>query len=185
MVTRTATSQLERGSHSSHRRYGTGELFVMSYPDLPYTARWMAGEIEHTIIDPALLARVAAAAPARYPQPLRFTGLDPCSPQAAAQWEATRSYVADLIADAAAADSSLLIGTAADLLAAVTLQTFPNTCLADPTIEDGHDAHPAALGRAVSFIDENAHTTSASPTSPPPPTSPPALCSSPSAATWT
>jgi AraC-like DNA-binding protein len=158
VITRTATSQLERGSDDAHGRYGTGELFVMSYPELPYTARWLAGEIENTIFEPALLARIAATAPARRPQPLRFTGLDPLTPGLAAQWQRARSFVAGLLADVGAADSPLLIGSAADMLAATTLAAFPNTSLADPTIEDRHDAHPAALNRAVAFIDDNAHT---------------------------
>jgi len=40
----------------------------------------------------------------------------------------------------------------------VTLTAFPNTALADPTIEDRRDAHPDTLRRAVAFIDEHAHT---------------------------
>jgi AraC-like DNA-binding protein len=157
VITRTATSQLERGSDNTHGRYGTGELFIMSYPELPYTARWLAGEIENTIIDPALLARIAATAPGRRPLPLRFTGLDPVPPQAAAQWQAARSFFTSLLTGPAA-DSPLLVSSAADMLAAVTLQTFPNTALTDPTIEDRHDAHPATLARAIAFIEENAHT---------------------------
>jgi transcriptional regulator GlxA family with amidase domain len=39
----------------------------------------------------------------------------------------------------------------------VTLATFPNTALTDPTIEDRRDAHPDTLRRAVTFIDEHAH----------------------------
>jgi AraC-like DNA-binding protein len=157
VVTRTSTSRLERSSDDTHGRYGTGELFLMSYPHLPYTARWMPGEIENTIIDPARLARTAGTAPARRPQPLRFISLDPRSAAAAAQWQATRSYVADVLASPQAA-GPLLIGRLADLLAAATLQAFPNTALTDPTIEDRRDAHRDTLRRAVAFIDENAHT---------------------------
>ncbi|QFZ17995.1 hypothetical protein [Saccharothrix syringae] len=83
VVNRALTSQGERAGGSSDRRYGTGELFVNSYPDLPCTARWTPGQIDNTTIDPALLAHVAATAPARRPRSLRLTALDPCSPQAA------------------------------------------------------------------------------------------------------
>jgi AraC-like DNA-binding protein len=158
VVTRTATSRLKRGSDDTYGRYDTGALFLMSYPELPYTARWMPGEIENTIIDPGLLARIAAATPARRPQPLRFTRLDPHSAAAAAQWQAAHSYVAGTLANLQAASEPLVIGSVADLLAAATLETFPNTALTDPTIEDRHDAHPPTLRRAIAFIDDNAHT---------------------------
>ncbi len=155
VVTRTSTSRLERASGGARRRYDTGELFLMSEPDRPYTARWMPGKIENCIIDPAVLARVAASAPARRPEPIRFTSLDPQAPGAADYWWATRSYVAGLLATPEAAAAPLVTASAVDLLASVTLATFPNTALADPTIEDRHDAHPVTLRRAVAFIDEN------------------------------
>jgi hypothetical protein len=77
IVTRTLTSWLERACDGAHRRYDVGELFLVSDPGQPCTARWMPGEIQNCIIDPAVLAQVAAAAPARRPEPIRFTSLDP------------------------------------------------------------------------------------------------------------
>lgn len=157
VVTRTSTSRLERASGTAHRRYDVGEIFIMSEPDRPYTARWMPGEIQNCIIDPTVLARVAAGEPARRAQPIRFTSLDPRTPEAGARWWATRSHVADLITSPETAAAPLVIASATQLLAAVTLATFPNTALTDPTIEDRHDAHPATLRRAMNFIEENAH----------------------------
>jgi AraC-like DNA-binding protein len=157
VVTRTSTSRLERASGGAHRRYDAGEVFIMSDPDRPYTARWMPGEIQNCIIDPAAIARIAATEPARRVQPIRFTSLDPQTPAAGARWWATRSHVADLITSPEAAAAPLVVASATQLLAAVTLATFPNTALTDPTIEDRHDAHPATLRRAMTFIEENAH----------------------------
>lgn len=37
--------------------------------------------------------------------------------------------------------------------------TFPNTALTDPAIEERRDGQTATLRRAITFIDENAHTT--------------------------
>lgn len=156
VVTRTVTSRLERASDGAGRRYDAGELFLMSEPDRAYTARWLPGEIQNCIIDVPMLAKVAASAPAR-PGPIRFTSLDPLSPAAAAQWWATHSYVADLLPSLGPDNFPLLVDSAAQLLAAATLTTFPNTAVADPTIADRHDAHPATLRRAVAFIDEHAH----------------------------
>jgi AraC-like DNA-binding protein len=156
VVTRTSTSRLERGSDGAHRRYDTGQVFIMSHPDQPYTARWMPGEIQNCIISPALLAGVAATTPAKRIEPIRFTSLDPRTPALAAHWWATRSYVADLLANPEAAAAPLVIASAGQLLAATTLATFPNTAFTDPSIEDRRDASTQTLRRAVAFIDEHA-----------------------------
>jgi AraC-like DNA-binding protein len=157
VVTRVETSQVERVTHHSDRRYGPGDLFMVSEPDLPHAARWLPGETRNAVIDPALLAEVADAGPARRPIPIHFTSLDPVSPAAAASWWATRSYVADLLAGPGIADAPLVISSAARLLAAATLATFPNTALTGPTAGDRRDAHPATLDRVIAFIDSNAH----------------------------
>jgi AraC-like DNA-binding protein len=156
VVTRTVTSRLERVSGGSDRRFDAGDLFLMSYPHLPYTARWMPGEIQNCLIDPTVLAQVAASAPGRRPEPIGFTGLDPVSPALASQWWATRTLVVGLLAAPVPDTSVLVLSSAAHLLASVTLAAFPNTAFTDPTIEDRHDAHPATLRRAIGFIDGNA-----------------------------
>jgi AraC-like DNA-binding protein len=156
IVIRTSTCRIERASDGDDRRYGVGEVFLMCQPDRPHTARWLPGQVQNCIIDPALLARVAASAPGRRPEPIRFTSLDPSTPQAAGQWWAARCYVADLLENSEAAAAPLVIATAARLLAAVTLATFPNNAVSEPTAEDRRDAHPAALSRAIAFIDEHA-----------------------------
>jgi AraC-like DNA-binding protein len=156
VVTRTVTSQVERGSDDAFGRYEDGQLFLMSSPELPYRARRTPGEVANCVIDPSLLAGVADSAPARRPQPIRFTRLDPLSPSAAARWWATRTYVAGLLASVEGAAAALLVASAAHLLAVATLATFPNTALTDPTVEDRHDSHPETLRRAMSFIEEHA-----------------------------
>jgi transcriptional regulator GlxA family with amidase domain len=51
----------------------------------------------------------------------------------------------------------LLAGTTARLLAAALLTTFPNTwATTEPTYQDRIDATPAAMHRAVTFIETNA-----------------------------
>ena len=148
---------MERASDGAHRRYGTGELFIMSDPGRPHTGRWLPGEIQNCIMDPATLARAAATAPAWRPGPIRFTSLDPRSPAAASHWWATRSYVADLLGNCEAAAAPLVIASAARLLAAVTLATFPNTAVTDPGAADRHGARDDTLRRATGYIDEHAH----------------------------
>src|SRR5262249_34498562 len=75
-----------------------------------------------------------------------------------AQLWRTSDFVRATFAQPEAGSHSLLVDSAARLLAASVLTAFPNTALTDPTIEDRRDAHPDTLRRAVAFIAENAHT---------------------------
>jgi len=127
-------------------------------PDRPWTATIDDTDLEAAFIDPALLSQVADGEPGQTRQPVRFTGYEPVSPQAARAWQATYAYIRDtVLASPATSGQPLLVSSAAQLLAAAALAAFPNTALTDPTVEDRHDAHPATLRRAVAFIDEHAH----------------------------
>ncbi|MEV4642435.1 helix-turn-helix transcriptional regulator [Actinoplanes sp. NPDC049548] len=154
-ITQTSSARIARSCRRVENRYDVGELFLMSHLGEPYTCRWSPGEVAHCLLDPALLARVAATAPSRRPGPIRFTSLDPISPAAAAHWSATQSYIARLLANPDAA-TPLVLAAASQLLAAATLATFPNTALADPTAGDRRDASPATVRRAVAYIDSHA-----------------------------
>ncbi len=156
VVTRIATARLSRVCRGSDGRYDRGDLFLTAYPGRPHTSHLSPGELATCVLDPAAVALVAATAPGRRLSPIRFTSLEPTSPASAARWWATWSYVAGLLDHPAADASPLIIATVAHLLAAITLATFPNTALTDPTIEDRHDASTATLRRATAFIDENA-----------------------------
>ncbi|GAA0927235.1 helix-turn-helix transcriptional regulator [Virgisporangium aurantiacum] len=156
VIARVSTARMERCCGRVDGRYAADDLFLVADPDLPYTLRWLPGAITCCVMDPGLLARVASPAPGRRPEPIRFTGLDPCSPAAAAHWWNTRRYVAGLLDDRETAAVPLLVDSAAQLLAAATLATFPNTALVDPTIEDRHDASDTTLRRALAYIDDHA-----------------------------
>lgn len=154
VITRSTTATVERSSGPSDRRYAAGDLFLTADPQLSHTATW-SGAVQNCVLDPDLLARVAAPAPGRRPEPIRFTTLDPRSPDAAAYWWATRCHVAELMGNAEAASAPLLIDSAAQMLAAATLAAFPNTALTEPTIEDRHDGSSSTLRRAVAYIDDH------------------------------
>ncbi|MEU4426514.1 helix-turn-helix transcriptional regulator [Actinoplanes sp. NPDC024001] len=156
VVTRMSSARLERACGGSDARYDTGDIFLMAYPDLPYTVRYHAGGAHNCVLDPAVLNRVAAAAPGRRPAPLRFTSLEPRSPRAAADWAATQAYVSGLLENQETATAPLVVAAVTQLLAAVTLATFPNTALVDPTVTDRHDASPASLRRAIAYIESHA-----------------------------
>jgi AraC-like DNA-binding protein len=145
-------------SDHGDRYYGPGQPFLAAQPEHSYAATVADADAETAVIDPALPNELAETAPGPTPRPVRLTGYEPVSPQAAAQWCATYAYVRDtVLASPDAAGQSLVATSAARLLAATALAVFPNNALTDPTTGDRHDASPPALRRAVAFIEENAH----------------------------
>jgi AraC-like DNA-binding protein len=108
--------------------FGPGDVVSFVPPDQAYAGVVRAARYNITMLDPALLDQVATAAPAAHRGPVRLTGHRPHSPAAAA----------------------------AQHLAATVLATFPNSALTDPTGTDRADAHPAALRRALTYIDDHA-----------------------------
>jgi AraC-like DNA-binding protein len=142
----------------SERRYGRGNVFFAAQPEEPYAGSSVNADVEVAVIDPGLLAQIAQTEPGRAPQAVRFTGYEPVSSQAVHAWKTTFAYIRDaVLGDPETATQPLLAGAAARLLVATALVAFPNNTRTDPTIEDRHDAHTAALHRAVTFINEHAH----------------------------
>jgi AraC-like DNA-binding protein len=70
-------------------------------------------------------------------------------------WQATVSYVKDVVLADETLAPTVVLGIAGHLLAAVTMATFPNTAIADPIPDDRND-HPVLLRRAIEFIEANA-----------------------------
>lgn len=156
VVTRMSSARLERACGGEDRRYAAGDTFIMAYPELPYTVRYHPGGARNCVLDPAVLSRVAATAPGRRPEPLRFTSLDARSPEAAANWWAAHAYVTGVLESPEASVAPLVVAGATQLLAAVTLATFPNTALREPTSGDRRDASTATLRRAMAYIEAHA-----------------------------
>lgn len=146
------------GTNGTERSYRPGDVFLAIQPGQPHVGHSIDIDTELTVIDPVLLSQVAATAPTRTPQPLRFTGCDPISAESARLWLNTCAYVRDtFLAVPGATAEPLVTASVERLLAAVALAVFPNNALTDPTTEDQRDANPAILRRAVAFIDEHAH----------------------------
>lgn len=146
------------GNVSAGRQRLPGDVFLVGQPGDAYTAEVRDADLLVTVIDPALPGQVADAGQGRTPAPVRFTGYDPVSAAAAAQWTATVAFLRDtLAANPDAASAPLVTASAARLVAAAALAAFPNTALTEPTAGDRHDGSPATLRRAVAYIDEHAH----------------------------
>jgi AraC-like DNA-binding protein len=139
------------------RWHTQGDVYLASQPGLGRTALVRGGAHEQAVVAPATVSEIAETEPGRTRQPVRFTGFEPISPQAARVWKTTYAYVLDaLLSTPDAAGQPLIAASASRLLVATALATFPNTAYTDPTIEDRRDAHPATVRRATAFIDENA-----------------------------
>jgi AraC-like DNA-binding protein len=133
------------------------DITMMSQPDLPHYSH--PGDMRHTVVllDPSLVASVANGAPAcRAPSPIRFTGFAPADTAAQRLWQATVSYVKDVVLADDTLATPVVLGIAGRLLAAVTLLTIPNTAIANPTPHDRNDHPPVLLRRAIEFIEANA-----------------------------
>jgi AraC-like DNA-binding protein len=155
---RLASGRASQASGGSERRYRADDAFLVAQPEHPYTAQTEDGDFELAVMPSGLPSRVAATAPGPRQQPVRFTGYEPVSPQAARLWTSTHAYVRDtVLADPDAAAHPLVSSSAARLLVAVTLVVFPSNALTAPTASDRRDAHGVTVRRAIAFIDENAH----------------------------
>jgi AraC-like DNA-binding protein len=148
---------LRHASDGSQRLMRPGDVYLAAQPDHSHATTVMDTETETAVIDPALPSQIAETEPGRAQQPVRFTGYEPVSPRAARVWKDTYAYVRDTVLDQPGTfRHPLIASSAARLLVAAALATFPSNVLTDPTIEDRHDAHPATLRRAMAFIDEHA-----------------------------
>jgi AraC-like DNA-binding protein len=132
-----------------------GDLTMVSQADLPHHAHIEDISATAVLLDPSMVAGVATGVPARHAvAPVRFRDFRPVSAQAARLWMTTVDYVKKcLLADEEVA-TPLVVGHACRLLAAVTLSTFPSD--PTPSRHDRTDAKPAALRRAIEFMESNA-----------------------------
>jgi AraC-like DNA-binding protein len=137
-------------------RYQAGDVFIANFPHDTHTVRTHGSRSHGVMLPMALLASVSGAAEGGPSGRLRFTSLRPVSAAAAGLWQQTAGYAVGLLAKPGAADERLVAGATARLLAATALTAFPNTAVTELTGADRHDAHPAAVRRAVSFIEANA-----------------------------
>lgn len=150
------SGQFACASVGSERPYRRRDVFLAIQPEHPLLARSIDSSSEVALIDLDLLSQLAATAGWAGP-PVRFSGPGPVSPEAAQTWKATYAYVRDtVLASPATRTQALIVSSAAQLLAATTLATFPNTTINGPAVTGGPDAQPYTLQRALAFVDENA-----------------------------
>ncbi|BFU43247.1 helix-turn-helix transcriptional regulator [Krasilnikovia sp. MM14-A1004] len=138
-------------------RLGPGDLALHVPPEKPQHVRQEYVLWSVATIPPEAIAEVARNHPDDPPRPVRFTARRPAHPGDTRRWLHVVDYVTESLTNAADLIAHpLMVGPMTRLLAATLLTTFPNSCAPEPCYQDRTDATPAALSRAVGFIDANA-----------------------------
>ena len=129
-------------------------------PSWSIHTEWDNHDIGIVTLDLAMVADHAAGAAGIHPASLEFTGMEPVSVLMARHWRSVVHHVArEVLPNPEAMASPLICGQTQRLLAAAVLTTFPNTALdalTDSTTVPVGVVEPAALRRAVAFIDAHA-----------------------------
>ena len=155
LVGRVVHGRFERETAGETLRAGPDDVFVIAAPDEPYVARWEEVELHLARIDTEVLAEVGGAGDGGAP---RLTGLLPVSTAGARHLNATLAWLTgDVLTNPEAADSPLVLGSAARGLAAAVLAAFPHDEV-PVKAADRLDGTGAALGRALAFIEAHADT---------------------------
>ncbi|MEU5159446.1 AraC family transcriptional regulator [Streptomyces sp. NPDC020875] len=135
--------------------FGPGDVVSLAPPDRPYAGRVERAGYHITLFDPDLLSRVASNGP-REPGPVRLTGHRPHSADAARGLQRVIGHLRSQVLATPAGENPLVVSTAAQYLAASVLHAFPHTAVTDPTAQDRSDARPAALRRAIAYLESHA-----------------------------
>jgi AraC-like DNA-binding protein len=134
----------------------TGEITLLSQPDLGHHGVAEDVEVTSLLMDPDLVASVATGLPIGHAPAVRFGRFSPVDAAAGQLWKETVGYIKDSVLSNDEMATPLVLGNAARLLAAVTLSTFPNTATVTSTPHDRVNDGPALLRRAIAYMESNA-----------------------------
>jgi AraC-like DNA-binding protein len=136
-----------------------GDSFI--YPsDRRMSARFENCEIATVQLPRERTAAIAATRSGIEPGELRFDSVTAVSPGTARYWHSLIAYLGRQLTtpdqQAPLRRSALLQSSALDMLAAAALTVFPNTAMTAAQVPGPGRVAPAAVRRAVAFIDEHA-----------------------------
>jgi AraC-like DNA-binding protein len=142
----------DRTAGGPRDEYRPGDLVSFAPPDRPLAGKVRRSTYSITMLDPALLTRVAGLS-RKSNAPVRLLDHRPHSRQAAGQLSRTIAYLGDhALQDPVVQASPLVLSSLAQLLASSVLAAFPNTALTEP---DGSEARPATIRRALAYMESN------------------------------
>jgi AraC-like DNA-binding protein len=156
-ISTVARGTLRVRQHGVDERLVPGEVALIGRPGVETVteiAHFRQGVVN---ISTSSLRRAAGGDPDGVQLP-RFDSIRPASEGHAEVWRRAVEFAeGTLRADPGAAESPLVIGATARLLADLALATFPNTAVAAPARRDELDARsPTTLRRAIAFVEANA-----------------------------
>lgn len=131
-----------------------GDVTLLSQPDLPFSGRVCESSYDLTMLDTALLDRVASPDDGAESH-VRLVGHRPVSEQAKTQLSAAIDYVRTVVYADGADPTPLIASTTASMLAAVVIATMPTNVTPEPTARDRLDDRPPLLRRAIAYIESN------------------------------
>lgn len=103
---------------------------------------------------PGLPSRIADTESGRTQQPVRFTGYEPVSAQAAEAWKHAYAYLRSTVLNLpGTGDHQLIASTLTQHLAALALAVFPNTTMTAGYLPGPGWVPPANVRRAAGYID--------------------------------
>ncbi|MBU2664894.1 helix-turn-helix transcriptional regulator [Actinoplanes bogorensis] len=121
-------------------------------------AMYVTYDIITISVPTAVIERVAEAHLGAVGPSLRFDGMAPVSAAAGRQWLTLAGYVRQMFTTPGPGlDSPLILERLIDMIAAAALTIFPNTTMTGVYQAGPGRVAPAALRRAVAYIDANAH----------------------------
>ncbi|WP_461747225.1 AraC family transcriptional regulator [Kocuria sp. U4B] len=157
---------LIRIGHLAHGRFtvraGAKEVAgaaAFLFPSRPYAGRWEDPELATVTVEEAVVLGHARALLGREDFHLTFTGHCPVSPAMGTYWARTARHLAhEALPNDDIMASPILAGELVRTVTTALLHTFPSTFLDQPSPAPPEPAHPAAVRRAVAFIDAHLDT---------------------------
>lgn len=124
------------------------------FPQSPCSSYWADLDLFSVSLDGTAVAELARQLLGADSFRLQFTGTRPVSPAMARYWSNSVSHLQrNLLPNAQVMSSPLVRGEMTRSLITALLHTFPNTFLQGPPVAEVPAPRPAALRRALSFID--------------------------------
>lgn len=126
-----------------------------------YDTGWDDVTVQSSVLDHREVCRIAAELSGLEAEAVAFTSAAPLSLALADYWSRLSTHVHDDVLSSDALMSAPLVrSNTLRQLATALLATFPNTALevlSDPLTNEGGQAEPATVRRAVEFMDAHAH----------------------------
>jgi AraC-like DNA-binding protein len=129
-------------------------VYLAAQPGHPRTSMIRGGIHDQVVFDPGLPSQIAGPESGRPGPPVRFTGYEPVSPQAAEAWRQMYAYIRGNVLDVPDALAAPLVASmAVGHMVTMALAVFPNTTMTAAYLPGPGWAAPASVRRAAGYID--------------------------------